>query len=418
MDSPDREALVAFYNATDGPNWDTNDNWLSDWSISLWYGVEVDAEGRVTKLFLGGNELSGEIPTELTELARLRELHLWGNELRGEIPAELGNLESLEALDLSDNRLTGEIPPELGRLANLESLWLGGNRLSGEIPPELGKLVNLVLLQLSGNQLSGPLPQSLTRLSEIDALWLHDNSGLCLPADDAMQQWLNAIPELSGDADCNGEPIPAPEPTDDDHGNDVQSATSITVAEAVTANVDYEGDNDYFRFRAEADQFYRIDVALGTLEDSEAALLDADDQLLVYSDDHGDSLASRILWEAPELRGLLHCGRRRSARTHRQLHADRNRHNGYRRRGAGGGGKVGQGRVLVAFYNATDGPNWTNDTNWLSDRPIGEWYGVTTDASGRVTELVSWRKTNSAGRYQQSWEISKAWKPWTSATTV
>ena len=41
--------------------------------------------------------------------------------------------------------------------------------------------------------------------------------------------------------------------------------------------------------------------------------------------------------------------------------------------------------ALVALYNATDGPNWTNNTNWLSDRPIGEWYGVTTDAYGRIT---------------------------------
>ena len=27
------------------------------------------------------------------------------------------------------------------------------------------------------------------------------------------------------------------------------------------------------------------------------------------------------------------------------------------------------------------------DTNWLSDAPLGEWHGVTTDETGRVTEL-------------------------------
>ena len=43
--------------------------------------------------------------------------------------------------------------------------------------------------------------------------------------------------------------------------------------------------------------------------------------------------------------------------------------------------------VLMALYNATDGPNWANKTNWLSDRPLGEWHGVPTDANGRVTEL-------------------------------
>ena len=43
--------------------------------------------------------------------------------------------------------------------------------------------------------------------------------------------------------------------------------------------------------------------------------------------------------------------------------------------------------ALTALYNATGGANWTNDTKWLSDRPLGEWYGVTTDDRGRVTEV-------------------------------
>ena len=43
--------------------------------------------------------------------------------------------------------------------------------------------------------------------------------------------------------------------------------------------------------------------------------------------------------------------------------------------------------VLVELYNATDGANWTNNTNWLSDRPFREWRGVTNDASGLVIGL-------------------------------
>ena len=43
--------------------------------------------------------------------------------------------------------------------------------------------------------------------------------------------------------------------------------------------------------------------------------------------------------------------------------------------------------ALVALYNTTNGENWTNRTNWLSDRPLGEWHGVTTDARGRVNSL-------------------------------
>ena len=44
--------------------------------------------------------------------------------------------------------------------------------------------------------------------------------------------------------------------------------------------------------------------------------------------------------------------------------------------------------TLVALYNATDGENWNESNNWLSDAPLGEWEGVTTDYDdGRVTEL-------------------------------
>ena len=44
--------------------------------------------------------------------------------------------------------------------------------------------------------------------------------------------------------------------------------------------------------------------------------------------------------------------------------------------------------VLVALYNSTRGATWGADANWLSDSPIGEWHGVTTNSNGRVIELV------------------------------
>ena len=43
--------------------------------------------------------------------------------------------------------------------------------------------------------------------------------------------------------------------------------------------------------------------------------------------------------------------------------------------------------ALVQLYNATGGPGWANGSNWLSDMPLGEWYGVTADGDGRVIQL-------------------------------
>ena len=89
----DREALVALYNATDGPNWRNNENWLSDAPIGEWNGVATK-EGRVARLFLNRNGLSGEIPPELGDLANLERLMIDGNQLSGCIPFPLNQFHS------------------------------------------------------------------------------------------------------------------------------------------------------------------------------------------------------------------------------------------------------------------------------------------------------------------------------------
>lgn len=43
--------------------------------------------------------------------------------------------------------------------------------------------------------------------------------------------------------------------------------------------------------------------------------------------------------------------------------------------------------ALEAIYRDAHGAGWTRSDNWCSDRPLGEWYGVSTDAEGHVTEL-------------------------------
>ena len=124
MDS-DRAALVALYEATDGPNWVDNGNWLTDAPLGEWYGVDTDASGRVVRLELSGSR-------DLFAPGQPVEAH----GLSGPIPDELGHLGSLMVLDLGYNDLSGAIPPSLGELANLTELWLHDNDLSDSIPPE------------------------------------------------------------------------------------------------------------------------------------------------------------------------------------------------------------------------------------------------------------------------------------------
>ena len=174
-DTMDRAALVALYEATAGPEWRDNTNWLTDAPIGQWAGVGVGPDGRISTLRLGRNGLTGWIPPELGSLASLRELNLFGNQLTGPIPFELGQLTRLEWLQLDFNDLTGPIPPELGNLASLEFLFLGSNDLMGPISPELGKLTRLIILALGGNDLTGPIPPELGKLTRLIILELASN---------------------------------------------------------------------------------------------------------------------------------------------------------------------------------------------------------------------------------------------------
>ena len=150
------------------------------------------------ELHLGGNQLTGEIPTELGSLAMLEQLDLSENELSGEIPPELGSLTALMMLRLNDNGLTRSMPAGLGNLSNLEELNLGSNQLTGEIlslsrminlkvlalhdnhltgtlPSWLGDLTNLTVLSIWGNQLTGPIPAWLGGLANLERLYLSEN---------------------------------------------------------------------------------------------------------------------------------------------------------------------------------------------------------------------------------------------------
>ena len=172
---PELAALHALYNATDGANWTNSDNWLTNAPLSDWHGIKTDDDGRVTEIYLIGNNLSGEIPASLGKLSQLEGLYLARNDLSGSIPAELADLSGLRTLMLFDNRLSGSIPYRLGNLESFEEIHLGRNQLSGRIPTQLGNLQNLRGLHLTVNELSGRIPVSLGNLTNLRQLSIAAN---------------------------------------------------------------------------------------------------------------------------------------------------------------------------------------------------------------------------------------------------
>ncbi len=325
----DRAALVAIYGATGGANWGNSTNWLSDMPLGEWHGVTTHL-GYVVGLSLARNELSGPIPAEVVDLTSLESLELADNGFSGPIPPELGNLPDLTSLSLGRNELSGSIPAALGNLPNLISLSLGGNELSGPIPGELGNLPNLQSLDLADNELSGPVPPELGALTNLISLNFRDNQ-LTGPIPPELGLLPNVLSLELAENGLSG-PIPS----------ELGGLTSL---------------QSLSLWRNELSG--PIPPELGNLTN------------LRWLDLHDNGLSGPVPPELGNLTKLNH------------LNLDDNQLTGCIPAGLPGRGEPPScdseedRAALVALYEATGGANWGTSTNWLSDRPIGEWYGVT-----------------------------------------
>ena len=456
--NPDRAALVALYNATDGPNWVDNTNWLTDAPLGEWYGVDTNAAGRVVRIDLTGrwpneivihglrgelpvelanltelvslrlglnsltgripaelaslasltslsfweNELSGPIPPELGSLASLTSLDLWGNELSGPIPPELGSLASLTDLNLGGNALSGPIPPELGDLANLRSLGLSNNGLSGPIPPELGDLANLRGLDLPNNGLSGPIPPELGNLASLQRLFLAYNdlsgsipagfvslplqvfswsaSGACAPGTSLVVEWLDGMRNARGPF-CNAFDRTA-----------LTNFFDLTDGEGWRESAGWQGGaalEEWHGIRTDSlGRVVELDLSNNGLTGRLPASVGVLSQLEVLR--IGDNALSGrlplLLAELP-LRELSYASTRvcaPDAASFQDWLATIDVHEG-----TGIDCSLLTDReILEVLYHSTGGVEWHDSENWLTDAPLWDWYGVETDAEGRVVRLA------------------------------
>ena len=327
MGSPgDRDALVALYNATDGENWADSTKWLSDEPMGEWYGVTTDEEGRVSGLSLTENQLSGGIPAGLGSLSSLQSLDLGGNRLTGEIPTELGKLSNLESLFLNYNELTGEIPADLGGLSNLTQMDLGANRLNGEIPRELGNLSSMTHLYFGTNQLTGRIPPELGKLSNLRDLALNSS-------------------RLTGE-------IPS------ELGNLSNLEKLYLHENRLTGEI--------------PEQLGRLSRLTRLHLENNRLAGELPKSLTVLT------MLERLLFN--DNAGLC-------APTDEAFQAWLQTIGSVSGRNCGVADSQEDRAVLVELYNATDGANWTDNTNWLSEEPLDTWYGVRTGGDGRVTGL-------------------------------
>ena len=388
------------------------------------------------------NSLSGSLPPSITNLIQLKHLKMEQNTITGQIPQDIGNLIHLESLDFNNCDLSGSLPESIGNLIYLKSLLLSYNQLSGPLPTSIGQLSDIQSLMLSGNQFSGILPRTLGNLEQLINLHVNQNRftgcfppqlnnlcgqlisynfsgnlinnnnnfnafcstnvGVCPCQDGYPVTWyLDA--DGDGHASISTQACDTPGigyvnttiPVND--CNDSISWIHPGVLDSTCNGIDENCDGSYDESYTNPECQICIN---GILNDSTNTwFLDAD------GDGHAILSLTTCLWpgegytadslpldDCDDVNALVYPGAPDSLCNGIDNNCNSTVDEGY----------VGvncslctNGEesanldyfTLVEFFSATNGDAWTNNSGWLSGCNICEWYGVTCNTTGEVSQL-------------------------------
>ena len=281
--------------------------------------------------WVGDEPLADWAGVETDEDGRVVGLSLTGNNLRGMIHPSIGQLDRLVTLDLSRNWISGSIPAELGDLSRLRDLVLSVNGLSGLLPRELGTLDSLRTLNVAATSLSGLVPVSFADL-QLDS-FLVGGTELCVPP--SLATWLDSIPQSDNPAEC---------------------AALVSIE---PATLTFAALGETARLSA------MVVDAEGRVVESPAVTWESDDRAVAEVGGTGlvTARGSGITAVTATYNSVTTGGTEVAVRL------------------------PGSDRAaLEVLYHATGGDDWQDNTNWLSDEPLDEWYGVGT-GNGRVDGL-------------------------------
>ena len=172
----ERAALMAIFNALDGPNWESHEYWGTEAPVTWWPNILCDENGHVVSLDLNDPGIKGSLPPEIGNLPYLTDLNMGGPyvdcHFTGSLPEEIGNLTNLKRLQMDNCPFEGRLPESLGNLSNLEWLYIARcEKLApGPIPSWIGNLTKLKLIQIYGHNFTGQLPESIGNLTNLEHL--------------------------------------------------------------------------------------------------------------------------------------------------------------------------------------------------------------------------------------------------------
>jgi Leucine-rich repeat (LRR) protein len=319
---------------------------------------------KLIALGISDNQLNGPIPN-FSNLPELRDLILIGNQLNGPIP-DFTNTPDLEFLILINNKLNGEVP-DFSNLPNLRWMVVHDNKLSGTIP-DFSNLPGLVGIYLNGNQYSGAIP-TFSNLPNLSYLFLQNNefSGP-LPDYSTLDSFIISDNRFT---------------FEDILGSPNLSSNRFDYAPQKLFNSDtviYQKKNQFLQIDLRIDDMlsnnvysWHKDSMPWTPGGGNDPFSNKLDFIGLQAADAGRYYASVTNSAAPQLTlysntiNLRVCDEQQDS------------------------------LELIGLYNATDGANWTNKSNWLQPgMPIRSWHGVSADSLGCVRGL-DLRSNNLSG---------------------
>ena len=198
----------------------------------------------------------------------------------------------------------------------------------------MGFTGGLRYLGVSNTNLTGPVPRTFANL-ELTRFYF-DRDNVCIPA--ALEAWLMTVPEKEEEYAICTDNIAVDPPTLYLEAPPLGDTARLTAA-VITA----EGDT--------------VSDATITWSSADSAIATVDSSGLVTAVDYGTTLVMATydtLTATAEVEIVL-------TLTDRQ--------------------------VLDSIHVVLGGENWTDTTNWLSDEPLSEWYGVEANEAGKVVSL-------------------------------
>ncbi|KAL3925499.1 MAG: hypothetical protein SGILL_000366 [Bacillariaceae sp.] len=301
--------------------------------------------------------------------SELVEIHFTANQFQGSIPAEIFELTSLNRLFLNNNHFTSRIPPDVSKLTGLDTILLGGNKFTGAVPSEIGLMTSLQVLGLAQNDLFGNLPSEIENLSLLKNLYLSQQNG---------NQFDGPFPSFSKNSklvtiDASGNSFSGSLPKDFLIMVDPRAHIEVNLANNAfvgsipeswslfeTLDIDLSGN----QLTALPEKLCSENGWNG----GRVGLLDTCDAILCPPGTHLTGLGRQV----EPLEPCQACEQGVESAPF------------YGTRDCLDPKLVWERKILVSFYEATNGTSWLSQRNWLSLKPVCIWYGIVCDENGFV----------------------------------